>query len=115
MKGTRNVFQTVFDNQQLLFVLIMLVLEKKLLLHQLLHFVNGRGFKTESLYGAQTMGPTGVPFMMIGKSLFLGKEDKKHSISSLQSSVILRFFWTGGSSESSYVMGICKIIICGSA
>lgn len=84
MKGIRDIFQTVFNNQQLLFVLIMLVLEQKLLLHQLLHFVNGRGFKTESLYGAQTMGPTGVQFMMIGKSLCLGKEDKKHSTSSLQ-------------------------------
>lgn len=67
----------VLNNQQLLFVLKTLVLEKKLLLHQLLYFVNGHGFKTESLYGAQTMGPTGVQFMMIGKSLCLQKENKK--------------------------------------
>lgn len=79
MKGIRDVFQTVFNNQQLLFVLITLLLEKKLLLHQLLLFINGRGFKTESLYEAQTMGPTGVHFMMIGKSLCLEKEDKRHS------------------------------------
>lgn len=84
MKGIRDVFQTVFNNQQLLFVLITLLLEKKLLLHQLLLFVNGRGFQTENLYGAQTKGPTGVQFMMIGKSLCLEKEDKRHSISSLQ-------------------------------
>lgn len=45
MKGIRDVFQTVFNNQQLLSVLIMLVLEKKLLLHQLLHFVNGSGLR----------------------------------------------------------------------
>lgn len=67
MKGIRDVFQTVFNNQQLLFVLITLVLEKKLLLHQLLH-CKWKWFKTERLYGAQTMGPTGVQFMMIEKS-----------------------------------------------
>lgn len=83
MKRIRDVFQMVLNNQQLLFVLITLVLEEKLLLHQLLYFVNGHGFKTESLYWAQTMGPTGVQFMMIGKNLYLRKENKKHSISSL--------------------------------
>jgi len=36
--------QRIFNNQQLLFVPISLVLEKKLL-HQFLHFVNGNGLR----------------------------------------------------------------------
>lgn len=57
MKGIRDVFQTVFNNQQLLFVLITLVLERKLLPHQLLHFVNGSGLKLRVFMELRLRGP----------------------------------------------------------